>query len=86
MDLVTFTIEILNGKLHFLCSVDLQLFQKQTPAQLLSCNFVKFFRALVAHKVVFQSTFVSFLVVLTRLPFTYSESTRETLEKVVKHV
>ena len=31
-DLVTFTEDILNGKLHFLCSVRLSLFSNQTTA------------------------------------------------------
>ena len=40
-DLVTFTEEILNRKLHFLCSVITQVFSQKV------CDFLKFFKKVI---------------------------------------
>ena len=62
-------------------AISLQLYQKETPAQLFSCTFCESF----APKVASQWRFF-FWIVLTQLTFTYFKSTTETLEKGVKYV
>ena len=66
-------------------AISLQLYQKETTAQLFSCNFCEFFQNTRWFKSCFTVAF--FLqIILTQLTFTFSKSTMETLVQGVKYV